>query len=316
MSRRGRRTGAKRSYASWIIVGLVLVTAVVAYYIFSASGTTGGVSGLNGTPVSSEVLGHLDGVSASTLNFVGSGVGIRSPTAISSSTPLTLNGKPEVLYMGAEYCPYCAAQRWAMIVALDKFGSFTGLQYMQSNSAPEVFPLTSTFTFVNATYTSNYIAFESVEQQTRTGQALQSATSAQTSLLQAYDPSGSIPFIDFANQYVVTSAQYSPAALRVGNTANGAPYNWTAISSQLDNSSSVFAKNIDAAANRIISAICKIDGGAPSSVCSQGYASLLSYVEPLSPVVSPLAVWDSSPGVQVPSQAWNRLAPPGPPHEV
>ena len=31
---------------------------------------------------------------------------------------MTLDGKsPAMLYYGAEYCPYCAAERWAMAVA-------------------------------------------------------------------------------------------------------------------------------------------------------------------------------------------------------
>ena len=33
---------------------------------------------------------------------------------------------PEVLYMGAEYCPYCAAQRWSTIIALSRFGTWAG----------------------------------------------------------------------------------------------------------------------------------------------------------------------------------------------
>ena len=36
--------------------------------------------------------------------------------------------------MGAEYCPYCAAERWSMIVALGRFGTFSGLQTMRSSS--------------------------------------------------------------------------------------------------------------------------------------------------------------------------------------
>ena len=51
------------------------------------------------------------------LDKIGNGGGQVSgtPKAVTSGTPLTANGKPEMLYMGAEYCPYCAAERWAMI---------------------------------------------------------------------------------------------------------------------------------------------------------------------------------------------------------
>ncbi len=295
MSRRGRRSGPRRSPLPWIILGLVVVTGVVGYYIFTQSGTAGGSSPLNNTPVSSNVLGDLNGVSINTLNKVGSGgSGVNSPTVIANAPTLEAGGKPEILYMGAEYCPYCAAERWAMIVALDKFGNFTGLQYMQSSST-DVYANTPTFTFVKSNYTSNYIAFVSVEQSDRNLQALQTATAEQTSLLNTYDTGGTIPFVDFANKYMITSSQYSPIVLRVGDTVSGAPYNWTQVSSQLDNSSSVLAQNVDGAANRIISTICKIDGGAPTSVCSQSFASLVSYTKTDAPKVSQLLVADVLP---------------------
>ena len=51
-----------------------------------------------------------------------------APTTITGA-PLTSGGKPEMLYIGAEYCPYCAAERWAMIVALSRFGTFSGLRH-------------------------------------------------------------------------------------------------------------------------------------------------------------------------------------------
>jgi thiol-disulfide isomerase/thioredoxin len=268
MSRKGRRSGAKRSYTPWIIVALVVVTALVGYYIFTQSGAGSG-SSLNGTPVSPTILNELSGVSSNTLSLVGT----NQPTVQSNKpitgTPLVLNGKPEVLYMGAEYCPYCAAERWAMIVALDKFGNFTGIEYMQS-SATDVYPNTPTFTFVGANYTSNYISFVSVEQLDRSSNQLQTATASETALLNQYDTAGSIPFIDFGNQYAITGAQYLPTPLQNAN--------WTQIASQLNNPTSPIALSVDGAANHLISAICKIDGGAPSSVCSQSFAQVVSYI--------------------------------------
>jgi hypothetical protein len=32
-----------------------------------------------------------------------------------------------MLYIGAEYCPYCAAERWPLVMALSKFGTFSNL---------------------------------------------------------------------------------------------------------------------------------------------------------------------------------------------
>jgi len=307
MSRRVRTGQRKRSNARYIVPILVVVTAVVGYYIFTSSGQVGGACPLCDTPVPSNVLNDLSGVSISTLNQVGKAPGVSSPTAISGS-PLTLNGKPEILYMGAEYCPYCAAERWALIVALDKFGSFTGIQYMESTST-DVYPNTPTFTFVSANYTSSYISFATVEQETRSETALQTATSEESSLLTQYDPSGGIPFVDIGNTYAITSVQYLPSALRVGNSETGAPYNWTQIASQLNNASSIPAMNIDGAANGLISAICKIDGNAPTSVCSQSLAQTLSYVRTPPSGGSQLLVSDSVLGVTRSSAATTRFTP-------
>ena len=43
-----------------------------------------------------------------------------------------LNGKPALLYIGSEGCPYCGMQRWGLIVVLARFGKFSNLHLMQS----------------------------------------------------------------------------------------------------------------------------------------------------------------------------------------
>lgn len=308
MSRKVRTGQRKRSNARWIIPILIVVTGVVGYYIFTSSGSLGSGSPLLNKPVSATILNELSGVSMSTLNQIGKTASVNSPTALSGGSPLTLNGKPEVLYMGGEYCPYCAAERWAIVVAFDKFGNFTGIQYMQS-SGTDVFPNTPTFTFVGATYTSKYVSFVTVEQADRNDQPLQTASTEQTSLLTTYDTGGTIPFVDIGNTYAITSSQFVPSALRVGNTETGAPYNWTQIASQLDNASSIPAINIDGAANRLISAICKIDGGAPSSVCSQSAAQTLSYTTTPPSGSSQLLVSEAILTAQAPSASASRSAP-------
>ncbi len=56
------------------------------------------------------------------------------PTVLSGQPPMTLNGKsPAMLYYGAEYCPYCAAERWAMTAALARFGTWSNLQITASS---------------------------------------------------------------------------------------------------------------------------------------------------------------------------------------
>jgi len=275
----GGRHGLVSRYTALVIIALVVVSGVVGYYVLDQPGASAsGSSTLTGQPTQDVVLAELANVSPTTMIQVGFGApGVTSPKPVNSSTPLILGGKPEVLYVGAEYCPFCGAERWAMIVALDKFGTFTGLEYSASTPT-DVFPNTPTFTFRNATYASNYISFVSVEQTDRNHARLQNLTADQTALVNAYDAPGSIPFIDLANKYVQVGTQFSPAVLRAGGSATAAPYDSAQIASKLNNASSTFAQSIDAAANRLISAICKIDGGSPTSVCSQPFAHSLNYI--------------------------------------
>ena len=126
-----------------------------------------------------------------------------------NGTALTASGKPEVLFVGANYCPFCAAQRWAMVNALSRFGTFTGLTTTHSSST-DSYPNTPTYTFYRSTYTSNYITFTPVEETSNEPdgnggyKTLQTPTSAQQALLQAYDPGtgqgGAIPFLDLGQQ--------------------------------------------------------------------------------------------------------------------
>src|SRR5207245_7045155 len=105
------------------------------------------------------------------LTAVGTG-GVQNPLHTVKGPPPILvgpTGKPQFLYVGAEYCPYCAAQRWATVVALSRFGTFSKL-YQTTSSSSDVYPSTPTFTFYSAlykgpVYTSSYIDFVPVETQ-------------------------------------------------------------------------------------------------------------------------------------------------------
>ena len=55
-------------------------------------------------------------------------------------------GKPELLYMGGEYCPFCAAERWAIAAAVSRFGTLSGLHFIHS-SPTDVYPSTPTLSF-------------------------------------------------------------------------------------------------------------------------------------------------------------------------
>src|ERR1700722_9312273 len=135
---------------------VVVIAIVVGFVIFKANHKTSASTGsATGTTLSASTLNNIATVPAATLNTVGGGTS--NPKSITRVTgaPLTSNGKPEMLYIGAEYCPFCAAERWAMAVALSRFGTFTGVNGIHS-SPTDYAPNTPTLTFYKSTYTSKY----------------------------------------------------------------------------------------------------------------------------------------------------------------
>jgi len=206
-----------------------------------------------------QVIASITSLPATALDAVGAGSANNLIKKV-SGTPLTgPNGHPEVFYMGAEYCPYCAAERWPMIIALSQFGTFSGLQ-TTSSSSTDVYPNTPTFTFRSATFTSQYVDFVSVETTDRNQNPLQSPTSAQQALVTKYDTSGSIPFVDFGNRYAFDGAMYLPDVL--------SGLSWQAVADSLAQSTSPQAKAILGSANLITAAICRLTADQPATVCS------------------------------------------------
>ena len=144
---------------SGITVVILAVVAIIVVFEVNKKSQAGSSNGALPASVQSKLS-----VPASTLAAVG--IGSSSTQALKPVTGplLTSGGKPEMLYIGAEWCPYCAAERWAMAVALKRFGTFTPLKGIHS-SATDVYPNTATLTFFNSKYSSKYLVFTPVENQ-------------------------------------------------------------------------------------------------------------------------------------------------------
>ncbi len=206
-----------------------------------------------------QVVASITSLSQTELDAVATGSANNLIKKVSGTALTGPNGHPEVFYMGAEYCPYCAAERWPMIIALSRFGTFSGLKTTSSSSS-DVYPNTPTFTFHGATYVSQYVDFVSVETTDRNQNPLESPTAAQQALVTQYDPSGAIPFVDFGNGYAFSGAMYLPEAL--------AGMSWQAVADSLLQPSSTQAKAILGSANLITAAVCKLTEDQPAAVCS------------------------------------------------
>jgi hypothetical protein len=250
----------KSSNRPWIIglVALVAVGAVIIFAIASSNknGSGDNITGREAAPAA--LVTKVTTVPDSVITSVGAGSTLALPKPINGK-PIKVDGKPGVLYIGAEYCPYCATERWAMVNALSRFGTFTGLKITNS-STTDVDPGTKTFSFYKAGYTSDYIHFDAVEIQDNEKATLETPTAAQSAIEAANNPGGSIPFVYFNGEYVISGATYDVGLLQ-GKT-------WDQIASAMNDPSSAVAKGAIGAANGITAAICLTTKNQPSNVCS------------------------------------------------
>ncbi|HKS99952.1 MAG TPA: DUF929 family protein [Rugosimonospora sp.] len=257
------------------VVAVVLVALGLLVVVKLAGRHTGkpsaAASAASAAPADAAVTAAVTSVAATVLDQVGTGKVTALPAATSGQAVLTDGTKPLIVYLGAEYCPYCAAERWAVVVALSRFGTFSNLGQTHSSST-DVYPDTQTLSFHGATYTSQYLAFQGVEMQSNVPEGsgyttLDTPTAQQQQLLAKYDAApyvpasaaGSIPFLDFANQSIVSGASYSPQLLQ-GRTA-------AQIATALSDPASDIAQAVDGTANAFTAQLCALTRNQPATVC-------------------------------------------------
>jgi uncharacterized protein DUF929 len=208
---------------------------------------------------SASLVRQVTTVPAATLAQVGPGQAATLLQKVKTPGPvLTADGKTAIVFVSEESCPFCAAERWALTVALSHFGTWSGLGITKS-SATDIYPNTATLSFRSARYRSAELTLSTTELTDNVGHPLQSQTPLDTSLMAHYDvppyvnsvdQSGAVPFLDIGNQYVLAGAQYDPQVLAGLSAAQ--------IASQLSNPSSPVAQAVDGAAKVIIAAIDQV----------------------------------------------------------
>jgi len=246
---------------------LVIVLAFVLVKVSQGSPSSSDNSSSNGALLPASVASQVTGVPAATLDRVGKGTVPaftrgQPPFTAGSGPAVTSGGKPEMLYIGAEFCPYCAAMRWSMAVALSRFGTLTPLHGIHS-SPTDAHPNTATLTFYKTGYHSNYLAFTPVEVQTVSRARLQDPTAAQNAIWARYEPDPNnrgYPFIAFGNKLVMKAPIYDTGVLQ-GKS-------WSQIAAALKDPASPVAQGVNGAANYITSAICQMTNNQPANVCS------------------------------------------------
>jgi Domain of unknown function (DUF929) len=196
---------------------------------------------------------------------------VNYPKRVSGHQRLTAGGLPEMLYVWATYCPFCATENWALASALSRFGTFRGLTVTHS-SVTDFAPDTETLDFTGASYSSPYLVFKpydlATNQQSKRSSScnvngytcLQTAPPSVSGLFESIG-GGSLPFMDFGNKATEAGAGFEnePLAL-AGLTASQ-------IAAQLSDSGSVVAKAEVGSANYLTAAICALTGNEPADVC-------------------------------------------------
>jgi Domain of unknown function (DUF929) len=198
---------------------------------------------------------------------------VRPPEKLPPTAPqLSSDGHPEIMFVCAEYWPLCAAERWALVMALSKFGTFSNLMGTTSSNR-EPSPSTPTFSFYGASYSSKYLTFVADELETNRYNAvsreyplLQFPTRQEMTMINAWDvvpyttePS-SIPFAYMGGKFLMTSAQYNASAISRMNFQ-------TAVSVMTSGKSTV-SRRVEAAAGYLVGDFCALTHDQPASVCS------------------------------------------------
>ena len=248
----------------YIAVAIVVIIGIAAYLLLTLSGCQ-----LCGKQVNSSYIQKLQSIANNNTlaDVVGTGTilvgGFPNIPKTVNATSYTVNGKPEVLFVGGEFCPYCAVTRWGMVLALMRFGTFSNLTYMES-SPTDVYADTPTFSFMNSSYQSSSINFNGYEIYNRQEQSQNTSISATQLDIYTYYGQG-VPFIDFANTSVQSGAVISPAILH--------GYNYNQILSNLTNQSSPVSQEVIANANLFTAYICRSNMtlNRSAEACQQSY---------------------------------------------
>jgi hypothetical protein len=249
-----------RRLLSILSLAAVLVVAASASYALAVGKSDGS------KPLPAAISKAVTTVPAETLDQVGVGklwskFGITNLGGSASAA-----GKVHVISLNAAWCPHCAANSWALAVALSRFGALTGLRGIDTGTyfekvieAKPAYSHTKGLSFIDAKYVSSLVKFEPVVAYDVNGHKLEHPTGAQASLLKSFNPEKGFPAVAIGDDYGLVGSGYDPAVI--------ADKSATAIAKALAQPSSPIAKAVDGEANVFSAAICAATGDQPEEVC-------------------------------------------------
>ena len=178
--------------------------------------------------------------------------------------------KSLVFFMGAGFCPFCAAERWAIVNALKNFGTWEGLVDDKSAGHDEKYLNIPTMNFARAKYTSDFVEFAGKETADRNFEPLQELDDKDYEILDTYNPDQIIPFLLIDGQFMQVGAGYSPQLLEGMDHAK--------VKAELENPNSQVGKAMRAEIDNITALICKSIGGKSAACNSENVKSLVANI--------------------------------------
>lgn len=175
-----------------------------------------------------------------------------------ANKPWVDQSKPVYFFFGSAACPFCSASSWAMVVALQRFGTLTGTYFDYSSPSDQAGPNTPETVLAKASLASAYISLQVSESTYTPSIQLPGFQNVyQNAYFVAYDGGGSIPFVVIGGTYYVESSLVAPSALAGLSTAQ--------VQSQIATQSGVWT-SISPGADWLTAFILKVDGGQPASL--------------------------------------------------
>jgi hypothetical protein len=273
-----RRRAMKRARRPWwrgpvpLIGTVVVVLALIGVFIAVALSGSPSASAQIGRPVAATIVREATTVSPSVMATVGTG-NLPDPYRAISGPALRTHGRPEVLFIGGEFCPYCAADRWSLVNALSRFGTFANLHYMRSATTDQNL---ATITFYGSSYSSPYLSFVPIENEDRNGKQLQALTPEQQQLFSTLGGDG-YPFLDIAGRYANDAPNAYPGGYDQSVLSGK---DWSQIASALANAHSPITQGVIGNANYLTAAICMVTHNQPGGTCK---VATIQHIERLLP---------------------------------
>lgn len=262
----GRRNRRRRRRYLARATGSLVVAAGLTWAGLAVTGQRSQLQGTGNAELAAYIATAAQ-VPDQVLDEVGLPSSVAPPRSLTGQAPLAEAGKPLVVFLGAGYCPFCAVERWALVIALSKFGRFSKLGQEVSSASTDVYPGLKSWSFQGSSYSSPYLSFAPADTGSSATQLFPKLQPPESEVFAKYDVppytvnvKGAIPFVDMGNRYLQVGASASASVLE--------GLSLDQIASNLVHPASPVAKALDGAANYLIATFCSMSNQRPSAVCS------------------------------------------------